>query len=1117
MTDYSKNDVKNSVLTENTAQSVYKHLRHLKSNRADVVSRWIWELLQNARDASSGDGHLVAAVERQSDSITFQHNGRGFREKEIAHLIYHGSTKSEDASSLGQFGSGFLTTHLLSPRIEVSGQLEDRRSFRFELVRQAESREMLRRCMDAAWHSFDPSTAPLADPLPETFSTRFRYPVTTEGAAGVVAEGLQTLRSCAPLVLVFNSEFHCIRIDDLDSTTEFNVARRRSLADGEVVEVAVVKSHNDDQTEVRFLVLEAEDATIALPLETACHDEHMRCTAQNGPRLYLGFPLVGTDQFGVSAAINSFKFGPTEARDGIYVGQAEDETNRVNEQLVETALALHVKLLRFAAARGYMHSAVLATVPPIKEQSGLNVTWLRKTIQDKLIAPIRKTPSVVPAQGQPLAPEEAVIPYAADEGQVLALRRLLEGLEQTATLLPSPAEAAMWCRTIRSWSILIGDVEDPADFGEAWNGVKLAEEVAEKAGEPNKNYGKLELLRGLLVAPDSAVEWLDELCSFLMHTGSIDVLRTLNLVLDQAGCLDKLANLYRDVGIDEELKQIADDLLDIGLRGELRDERIASLRDEEGKGNYGNEQVIERILNELQKQAQQEETAGSVPTREASCRLLAWMVCNGRFDGIDHFPAWSEAHDDDEPELIWLERANNAEGELPLAPVQAWPSGLREFAGLFPRSCILAGNYYDYLPMSEQWKLLEKDHLVRTDVVLRRQQIHNFQESPPDEALADEDEEHVSADPVDVVDVTYFVKDRIGVMARVPDSPRRAVLLWRFLTEYMIPRDINSVDVTKTRCGCGEVHDYYAAAWLKPLVRNKWVPLGGKKRSGPTAQSLAKLLSEGGSSGTGVWENDNAMRLLNALGVTQLELTMASIADSDEKRRLLDANLARILTSTEGDLAPVNQFVEDLQSDDDLLDHLERRREIRRSIHRNQKLGAIVECLVKESLETEGFDVQRTGIGSDYEIEHDAVDEADGEEMGIELASEDGRKWLVEIKATQGDEVRMTQTQAKTAIERRNEFLLCVVAVGVESADLDVDRVRVAMRFVMGIGEHLGSLCSDLNDVEERRKAATENDSAYGVRLEILRGKARICVEEALWRDAIPLDGLVTALGDSAG
>ena len=73
------------------------------------------------------------------------------------------------------------------------------------------------------------------------------------------------------------------------------------------------------------------------------------------------------------------------------------------------------------------------------------------------------------------------------------------------------------------------------------------------------------------------------------------------------------------------------------------------------------------------------------------------------------------------------------------------------------------------------------------------------------------------------------------------------------------------------------------------------------------------------------------------------------------------------------------------------------------------------------------------------------------------------------------------------------------------------------MRFVTGIGQHLGLLCNDLDVVEEMRQAATEYDSAQGVRLEILLGKARICVEEALWRDAIPLDGLVAALGHSAG
>ena len=193
MSKNSKKDIKNAVLTANTAQSVYKHLRDLESNRAHVISRWIWELLQNSRDASTGDRQLSVLVERGTKDITFLHNGRGFREREIAHLIYHGSTKSDDDASLGQFGSGFLTTHLLSSKIAVAGRLEDGRPFNFELERKADSSEMLRECMDAAWDSFAPNAPPAADPLPAEFSTLFRYRIATADAASVVTKGLHPI------------------------------------------------------------------------------------------------------------------------------------------------------------------------------------------------------------------------------------------------------------------------------------------------------------------------------------------------------------------------------------------------------------------------------------------------------------------------------------------------------------------------------------------------------------------------------------------------------------------------------------------------------------------------------------------------------------------------------------------------------------------------------------------------------------------------------------------------------------------------------------------------------------------------------------------------------------
>ncbi len=58
MMNQNYDDTRTKVLIENTAQGVFKHLNEMKSSGRH--KRWIWELLQNARDVSTdADNHLL--------------------------------------------------------------------------------------------------------------------------------------------------------------------------------------------------------------------------------------------------------------------------------------------------------------------------------------------------------------------------------------------------------------------------------------------------------------------------------------------------------------------------------------------------------------------------------------------------------------------------------------------------------------------------------------------------------------------------------------------------------------------------------------------------------------------------------------------------------------------------------------------------------------------------------------------------------------------------------------------------------------------------------------------------------------------------------------------------
>ena len=163
---------------------------------------------------------------------------------------------------------------------------------------------------------------------------------------------------------------------------------------------------------------------------------------------------------------------------------------------------------------------------------------------------------------------------------------------------------------------------------------------------------------------------------------------------------------------------------------------------------------------------------------------------------------------------------------------------------------------------------------------------------------------------------------------------------------------------------------------------------------------------------------------------------------------------------------------------------------------------------MKEGLEDQGFTVRRTRIGSDFEIEYDLIEE--DEEIGIELSRGD-RTWLVEVKATRGQRVRMTAKQAETAVQKGDGFLLCVVPVGNDGTNLEKDDLRANMRFVQNIGPRVEPLCAELDALNNLRDDAT-TPSGSDIQLEIEAGTARVRVDNAVWQNGVCLSDLAVQL-----
>ncbi len=1094
--------------TDNTAQSVLNNLNELESNREYLLTRWIWELLQNARDTSANaDTDLIASIvykpgeEDEHGELVFQHNGPKFKVEDIFHLIYHGSTKVEDEDTIGQYGSGFLTTHLLSPVIDVSGQLEDGRSFQFCLNREVGLVKELRDSMNQAWDDFGASLS--TEPLSDDRTAKFQYPIKAD-AVDAVEEGLTTLKKCAPFLVVFNKEFLRINIQWLDEAMSFEVAKPPELSKSGLRQVMVSEKENGRQQDKVYLLAESEGekTSVAVPLESINSSQICVPVDDDIPRLFLGFPLIGTENFSFPSIINSFEFEPTRDRDGVYIGRSNNESNRKNESIIKEACELHSRLLSFAASSDWRNTFTLAKIPSIRGQDWLNVGWLQKTLKEQLIEQIRQTPSVINEVGDAIPTSESILPIAEEDKGVEALWDLLNDCREFRNRLPRRDEAVGWSYAIKSWPNIYGE-DDTMSFYETMDGKRLAKEINDKTHKDG-NCGKIDDLQTLLHKDVSAIGWLDQFHQFLNENDLQETVRDYHIVLDQEHYLDQLSNLHRDQGVSEDLKDIAK-LLEWEVREELRDVKLSSLKDKVGKGDVKNEDVIRKLLEELEKRAEQDPDDDFA---QASVGIFSWIVDKKDWDRLRGFPVFAENGNSDNQEIIYLERTEEKD-DLPFAPISAWPKDLQQYSQLFPKNYILSERFFEVASGEEVWQTLEKKDFLRKDVIITKELKLDFNTFLPDGPLTEE-EDHKTTERVGVTNIAFLTEDDIGIIDRVRQSQHLARLFWRFLTEWMVVHDAQGLEIAKASCDCGEIHDYFSSEWLLPLVRRRWVPVGERKQDRATAESLGKLLrgiEEGTSS---LRDNQAISKLLKAIGVKSPELMIEIVASGDtEIRSTLEDNITDILAATGGDLSPVQDFMQDMKEDKNLLEHLEQRRERRRMGHENHCLGRLVEDLVKKSIESKGFTVGRTGTGSDFEISAESGDVAN-----LELSLED-KDWLIEVKATRNQEVRMTDIQAKTAVEEGDRFLLCVVPVEAGNTELESDAIQDTIRFVQGIGSRVNSLCEDLEVLENLRDDIKAGESS-GIQLEIGSETARFCVSNSVWEnDGFRLEDLAERLAQS--
>jgi hypothetical protein len=1070
MHDWS--DQKNAVLVDNTAQAVFKHLDRIRDNRVLLGTRWIWELLQNARDVASVAG-VIVRIELTDSYLAFRHNGKPFDVQDVIHLIYHGSTKVDLSGAVGRYGSGFISTHLLSPVVRLRGELSEGTRFDFLIDRSGTNVHALSEDMERSWRAFNESVRSGAGP--SEFTAEFEYPL-DESARELVTTGLSQLKACASLVLAFSPEI--AQIEVRTPLTRWNISRSSSTRVYHDVSLLKVNYQDETSPGSRWVaVSNRQNAAVALPLIDEQGELRVALTPAV-PRLYVLFPMVTTERLTLPVAISSLSFKPREDRDGIVL-QGEAEGPAGNRRIVEESADDIRALLQCAANYGWRGIESVVSFDASNPPDWLEPGWYRRLLLH-LVEIARGTPLVVLESGERLAPQDACIPYGEDDGECLAIASHGAGLSEVAARLPRTDLIPAWSRNVLHWAQLRGS--SPEDLPEVLTLPRIAQRAAAAR--------TLNELQGSLNRQVSSVAWLANLIQHLRRNDFGSLLDHLALLPAQDGTFRRRSELKRDIGIDDEMKEIAA-ALGFDLRPTLLDLRIGADVVADFLPPISEDEAVTQAIQHLHDRCGD----GRMPRDMVapSVALFAWIAARSKYEHhLRGFPIPTADQDDDSATVIELSRHPQLD-ERPIAPPERWPEALQPFAPLFPRRRILNEAFRDSQLETDSWDRLERHGLMMLGPVYRIDGEASL--FKPDEFITVENADaHQSTEPVSLTQIAYLSGDDFMVLDTIRKSSTRAADFLRFLTKLAEDSQFNPSESISVACICGPTHNAYCAGWLHAVRSRSWVPTGsdGKRASKLTAESLAELAGRHADLVHNLGqEHGNA--LLTALEISPADFMLRMVAQEEHARVELIRSMSDLRHAAGGDLDRVRELVREISEHPEILIQIEHQREQRERVSRNQHIGRLVEELLQEALTSEDLRVRRTGVGSDYEVDSDLVDEQ--EEILLELTKA-GSATLIEIKSTRTDGAKMTPRQADTARNSGLNFALCVVEIADDEPTIDL--VRERCRFVFDIGARLGSAWTQYETIQCATTAA--QGSAGPISIEVIEGQYRFMIRREIWQ-----------------
>lgn len=317
MTEYSAANEVDKVLAEqrdeSDARSIINEVEKVNVLEGKFRYRWIWELLQNAKD-EAGDG-VDIELELTDQYFAFSHNGKPFGARNLLALLRRTSTKplNGSAGNTGKFGTGFVTTHVLNRVVRIDGLYENqagRRLFTLTIDRRSTQLDDMKKSIaDGITKVKEIDSSPSDSSA--TSINRFFYQL-KDSSRIVAEEGVRQLISNLPFTMLVNRQIRSLKVKQNNKHQTFSASTPRNLSK----QLHYQGWDNEDGKSDGLLVFKSGELIIASPA-ISFNGDYWLSPIKDAARLYKDFPLIGTEDFYIPVIVQHSKFNPTELRDGV--------------------------------------------------------------------------------------------------------------------------------------------------------------------------------------------------------------------------------------------------------------------------------------------------------------------------------------------------------------------------------------------------------------------------------------------------------------------------------------------------------------------------------------------------------------------------------------------------------------------------------------------------------------------------------------------------------------------------------------------------------------------------------------------------------------------------------